>query len=145
MHPKIIPNNVKPQINPQPVDTIQQKRSEEIPKQTVSGIQSQQPEQVKPISDNIPSPSNTQQPISNTVKNSNSVGPKPDQLSQVPLKPTETIPSDTSTVPNESHIPASTPPPRVLRSASHIHPRHVQQQAEDVPKKGKIKDSFLTL
>jgi len=142
LHPKIIPNNVKTQINPQPVDTIQQKRSEEdtlsIPKQTVSGIQSQQPEQIKPISDNIPSPSNT-------VKNSNSVGPKPDQLSQVPLKPTETITSDTSTVPNESHIPASTPPPRILRSASHIHPRHVQQQIEDVPKKGKIKDSFLAL
>ncbi|CAF4196018.1 unnamed protein product [Rotaria sp. Silwood2] len=94
--------------------------------QTLSSTQSDQQEQIKPISNHISSSTNTQQSAaSQPINNSNSS----DQHSQIPLKP---ITNDASTVEDESHIPVSTTS-QILRSATsnlqqnvHIHSQHVQ-------------------
>ena len=95
------------------IPTINEKSNPKIIQNDVISTQSQ----------NIPTP-----------KNSNI----PDQPSQVPLKPVETILKDTATVQKESHISSSSPPPQVQQQPT-IHPRHIpinQQQTENISATG---------
>jgi len=112
------------QINPKPVETIQQNRLKE--ENSFTHTES-----------HIPSPSN-----------SNPLDLKSDQHSQIPLKQTQTTTSEPSIVQNESQ------PPRIVRSSppryhqqAQIHPRHIQinqQQTEDISATGtNFREKFI--
>ncbi|CAF4112772.1 unnamed protein product, partial [Adineta steineri] len=96
-------------------------------------VSSTKQEQVQPIPDHIPVSSTTQEPVSNIIQNSNLPDVKSDHVSQVPLNSVH----DTATVPNESHIPVTTPSPGLRSTLSHIHGhrRQVQIQSDDLIKK----------
>ncbi|UJR22902.1 hypothetical protein I4U23_025930 [Adineta vaga] len=107
-----------------------------------NNFQSQQQEQIKPISDHIPTFTSTQQTIYTTTQNSLSNSPTP----SISSKPTETSTIASTTTSTESHIPvtitttttATTTAARILRSATpkvHVHPRHIPDSTEDLTKK----------